>query len=87
MKKQEPTMKIVYEAIDNGIDGRDKDNILYATFSEEELKELHSKDKSKVWRRLSQKIINVKVSRKQALAKLNSIDRLVLGLPNWIEEN
>jgi len=78
--------KIVFIAIDNGIDGREKDEILYASFDEDELKALHKKDKSAAWRRLDEKIIDVESAQRQALSKLNGVDRLVLGLPNWVDE-
>lgn len=79
--------QIAYMAVDNGIDGTSKDSILYASFDEDELKRLHQKDKSKNYRTLKEQIVDVEVAKKQALAKLNGIDRLVLGLPNWIEEH
>lgn len=78
--------KIVFTSVDNGIDGRMKDNILYASFDEDEIKSLYNKDKSKSWRTLKEQIVDVDEARKSALRKLNGIDRLVLGLPNWLEE-
>ena len=78
--------KIVFVAVDNGIDGRSKDKILYASFDENDVKALHSKDKAKNWRRLTEQIVDVDQARLKALAKLDGVDRLVLGLPNWIEE-
>jgi hypothetical protein len=77
--------KIAYIATDNGIDGMEKTSILYATFDEEELKAIHNRDKSKAWRRLTEQIVDVDKAKEQALAKLNGIDRLVLGLPNWVD--
>ncbi len=78
--------KIVYIAIDNGIDGKEKDNILYASFDEIQFNELLNRDKSRNFRTPHKIIINVAVARREALAKLNGIDRLVLGLPDWINE-
>lgn len=78
--------KIIYTATDNGIDGREKSNVLYAAFSEGEIKALHNKDKGKAWRTLGEEIIDEKIAIKKALSKLNGIDRAVLGLPNWLDE-
>lgn len=78
--------KIIYIATDNGIDGREKSRVLYASFSEDEIKTLHNKDKSKAWRILGEEIIDEEVAIKKALSKLNGIDRAVLGLPNWLDE-
>jgi hypothetical protein len=78
--------KIVYIAVDNGIDGRSKDRFLYASFDEDEIKKMLSKDESRAWRRIKEEIIDDKVTRKQALAKLDGIDRLVLNLPSWLDE-
>lgn len=76
-------IRIVYVAIDNGIDGRDKDSILYAAYSDLEIAALFAADKSKAWRRMTHQTIDPAVAYQQALAKLNGIDRLVLGLKPW----
>lgn len=78
--------KIIYTANDSGIDGREKTRVLYASFDESEIKALHNKDKSKAWRQLGEEIVDMDKARAKALAKLDGIDRAVLGLPNWIEE-
>ena len=78
--------KIVYIAVDNDIEGNEEDDILYASFNEDELKSLHNKDKSKNYRKLSEIIVDVDVARANALAKLDGVDRLILGLPSWIDE-
>ena len=78
--------QIIYIAVDNGIDGMAKDSILYASFDESELIKLMNKDKSKPWRTKKEVIVDVDSAKKQALRKLNGIDRLVLGLPNWLED-
>lgn len=77
------TKKIVFVATDNGIDGREPTQIMYAAFSEEERDALIEEDKSKAWRSKGELIVNVDEARRKALAKLDGIDRLVLGLPAW----
>lgn len=78
--------KIVYSAVDNGIDGMSKDSILYSSFDEKELKSLLSKDPSRTFRTVKESIVEEESAIRKALSKLNGIDRLVLGLPNWVEE-
>ena len=78
--------RIAFVATDNGIDGREKTSKLYASWDEEELKKMHNRDKSKAWRRLTEEIVDEEKARKVALAKLNGIDRLVLGLPSWLDD-
>lgn len=79
--------KIVYIGVDNGIDGRERDQILYAAWKEDELLKLHKSDKSKNLRTCSEIIVDVEKAKKEALAKLNGVDRLVLGLEDWITEH
>ena len=71
--------KIVYVATDNGVDGREQTTVMYASFGEDERNSMLAADKSKAWRGKSERMI----ARKNALAKLDGIDRLVLGLPAW----
>lgn len=78
--------KIAYIATDSGIDGTGEKHTLYASFDEDELKQIYNRDKSKNWRTLTEVIVNVDKARSEALAKLDGIDRLVLGLPNWVDE-
>ena len=75
--------KIVYVATDKGVDGREQTTVMYASFGEDERNSMLAADKSKAWRGKSERIIDVEIARKNALAKLDGIDRLVLGLPAW----
>ena len=77
------TKRIVYIATDSGIDGREPERVLYAAWTEQERDEMLQADKSKAWRRPTEKIIDEDVAKRQALAKLDGIDRLVLDLPAW----
>jgi hypothetical protein len=72
--------KIVYTAIDNGIDGMQKDEVVIASFDEHQLKALYNIDNNKNWLRLNEEIIDTDTAKKKALAKLDAIDKLVLKL-------
>jgi hypothetical protein len=74
------TKAIAFWIADAGIDGREPKKIVYASFSEPERDEMFAADKNKNWRHKGEQIINVEVAKKEALAKLNGIDRLVLGI-------
>lgn len=72
--------KIVYTANDNGVDGKEKTNVIFATFDEDELKIKHEADINKNWITLGEEIVEVDSRKKQALSKLDGIDKLVLGI-------
>jgi hypothetical protein len=75
--------RIAYTVIDCGVDGREAATVLYATFDETERDALLEQDESKAWRSKSETIVDDTTAVSQALAKLNGIDRLVLGLSAW----
>lgn len=75
--------KIVYTAIDEGVDGREPPRVIYAFFTEADRDEAVDKDKAKLWRRKGEQIVDTDLAVVQALSKLNGIDRLVLGLSTW----
>lgn len=75
--------QIAYLATDNGVDGRGPTTVMYAAFDEGKRDAMVEADKSKAWRGKSEKIIDVEEARGKALAKLDGLDRLVLGLPAW----
>lgn len=79
--------QIVYVATDSGIDGRAPEKVLYAAFDEQTRDNLVAADKSRNWRGKKEVIVDVSLARKQALAKLDGIDRLVLGLKPWPDNN
>jgi hypothetical protein len=74
---------IAYCVNDNGVDGREPTQILYATMTEEKRDELLAADKSKNYRSTSEQVIDKDKAIEEALAKLNGIDRMVLGLAPW----
>ncbi len=75
--------QIVYTVTDSGIDGREKTTTIYASFNEADRDAMLEADKSKAWRSRQEVIVDVNVARRQALAKLDGLDRLVLGLKPW----
>jgi hypothetical protein len=77
---------IAYCATDSGIDGREPERVLYASETREGRETMIQADKSKAWRSRKEVIVNRGPAIAQALAKLNGIDRLVLGLPAWPEK-
>ena len=79
------TKQIVYLVTDNGVDGREATKIMQASFSEEERDAMLEADPSKAWRSKGEKIIDLTVAQAQALAKLDGVDRLALGLSQWTD--
>lgn len=75
--------RIVYTVIDSGVDGREPAKVLYATFSETERDALLEQDAAKAWRSKAEAIVDEAAAVGEALAKLNGVDRLVLGLSAW----
>ena len=75
--------QIVYVVTDSGVDGREPQKTLYASFSEEERDAMLTTDASKAWRGKAEFIIDPEVMAVQALSKLDGVDRLVLGLSAW----
>lgn len=74
--------KIVYLIVDNGIEGRDPDNIVRAFWDEQQRDSSFDGDKNKNWYRKTEIIVDEERSKKEALTKLNGLDKLVLGLEN-----
>jgi hypothetical protein len=71
---------IVYTVIDNGIEGRSKDTIVFAEADETLRDDWFNKAKNKAWYRKSEQIVNVEVAKKEALSKLNGIEKMLLNL-------
>jgi hypothetical protein len=74
--------RIAYLIADNGVDGREKTTILFATWDEQQRDTVHENSANKNWQHKAEEIVDETVARTQALAKLNGIDRLILGLPD-----
>lgn len=72
--------RIVYLVTDNGIDGRERTSIVAAAWTENARDKLIEKDPAKNWRGKEERIIDEAFARKEALAKLDGLDRFLLGL-------
>lgn len=62
------------------MDGRGPTKVLFASWNESERNLTLKNDKNKVYRGIGEEIVNIKVRHNQAIAKLDGIDLLVLGL-------
>ena len=72
--------KIIFKAIDNGIEGKEKDRVVFASFDENEVKEWIKKSPNKNWLRFGEEIVDVITRREEVLKKMDGINKLVLGL-------
>ena len=72
--------RIAYIAVDNGVDGREKSTITYAAWSEEGRGQIRARDANKAFKTNKEIIVDVDAAKRKAYAKLDGVDRLVLGL-------
>lgn len=72
---------IVFLILDNGIDGREKTTEVFASENEAERDNLYEKAVNKDYWKKDEKIVDMEVAKKQALARLTATDKLVLKLP------
>ena len=72
--------RIAYTITDSGMDGMSKTHVTEAFWHEMERDEFLSKDKNKAWRSTGEMIVEPDQARRQALAKLDGLDKLALGL-------
>ena len=72
--------RIAFTITDSGMDGMSKTHVMQAFWNEKERDVVLSKDKNKAWRSTGEMIVEPDQARRQALAKLNGIDKLALGL-------
>ena len=84
IKRLSDKLVTVYVAMDDA--GPDPQRVVYAAFNKERLIELAEHDRSFSYRSVGTIQIDVGTARKQALARLNGIERLVLDLPSWVDE-
>lgn len=77
------TKQIVYLATDSGVDGRSPEKVLYAAFTESARDAMIAADPSRAWRNKGERIVDIEAALASALAKLDGVDRLVLGLKPW----
>lgn len=71
---------IAYCIADNGVDGMEKTNIIYASKSEEDRDKAFEGNKNKAFLRKTEEIVDELKAKTEAESKLNGIDKLVLGL-------
>ncbi len=73
---------IVFTLDDCGVDGRAPPYHVFASFKEEERNHYHDTAPNRAWMTRGERIIDRDARHKQALAKLDAIDRLLLlGIP------
>ena len=78
----EPEDKIVYVLIDGGADGKDTPSIAYASFDRVEFDKYYDNMQFPNSYRKDKQIVEINTAKKEALVKLDGIQRLVLGLPS-----
>ena len=72
--------RIVYTCVDSGVDGKDKPRIVHAFFHEHERDKAFNDSKNKAYLSKQEQIVEVNSAEQAALAKLDGLDKLVLGL-------
>ena len=77
--------RIMYMAEDNGVDGRAPTSIVFAAFDEGERDRMVANAKSGAWYTKTERIVDVEQETKAALAKLDGVERLLLGLPQRLD--
>lgn len=74
------TDRIAYLVTDHGVDGRDKEHIVFASFDEQEANDWYNGNPNKAYYSQTKRIIEVEKETKQAMAKLNGVHRMLLGI-------
>lgn len=74
------TDRIIYTAIDNGIDGRGPDCIMFATYEESEIDSYIEASPNKHYLRKQKGSIDVAAEIKLACQRVGAIGRLVLAM-------
>ena len=75
------TDSIVYIVTESGVDGRAPTNTVFASFDQEERDEWYeAKGKNKGYYNKSKRIVEIEHEFKQALAKLDGVQRLLLNV-------
>lgn len=72
--------QIAYTIIDNGIEGTEPDDVVAAFWDETARDEALNKSKNKNYLRVGEVIVDLEKRKVEALAQLDGIDKLVLGL-------
>ena len=72
--------RIAYTITDSGCDGRAPTTIMQAFWFEQARDDFLAADKNKAYRGTGEMIVDPEKTRRQALAKLSGIDKLVLEI-------
>jgi len=72
--------KIVYLIVDHGVEGREKESINVASFSEKYINHTLGNLKFPNYYSKTKRIVEVDSATKQALSRINGLDRLLLGI-------
>ena len=72
--------QIAFTITDSGIDGMAKLSIVQAFWSEPERDKFLECDKNKAYRSIGEMIVDPEQARRRALAKLDGLDKLALGV-------
>ena len=76
--------KIVYLITDYGVEGRAPESITYASFDKSQRDKYYDSLKFSSYYSKAKRIIDTEHERKQALAKLNGVHKLVLSIAQEI---
>lgn len=74
---------IVYCGMDYGIDGRDKERVMYAYLDQAALQRRIDRDKNKAWRTIEKRIVNLHDVREQVIKRLDGVEKLALGIEEY----
>jgi len=74
------TDKIVYTISDSGMDGRSPPKDIFAAYDKDERDDVYEASKNKSWYAKGKRIVEVEPEQKQALAKLDAVQRLLLDV-------
>lgn len=70
----------IFTAVDNGIEGKDPDIIVFASQVEAVRDHWLENNPNKNWYSKKDMVVDLKVCKKQALAKLDGLDKLALAI-------
>lgn len=72
--------RIAYIISDFGIDGREKEHIVFASFNEKTRDNFFDNSPSKNWFTKKEIIVDIAKKKKETLCQLDGLEKLVLGL-------
>lgn len=72
--------EIIYTVLDNGIDGREKSRVVFASKNEEARDNWLDKSPNKNWYRKDEEIVDLEVLKEETLKTMNPIQKLALNM-------